>query len=140
MMNILSQIMTYLLVLLVATGCAAPQPVPFQLVDTESKIQWGTLFQDGQRIEVKIDGHLFSGFYIFAGGAAISQSLFRRHYLPADTITNYYSNSARAHLTSDNGQQLNCEFLFESQRAIGQCQTPAGITFHLNADGAVPRK
>jgi hypothetical protein len=89
---------------------------------------------------VTVDGHLFSGFYIFASGAAISQAMYGRHYFPGDTITNFYSNSARAHLTSDNGQQLNCEFLFESARAIGQCRTPAGAVFQLSADGVSASK
>ena len=119
----------------VVSGCVSLPPVPFQLVDSESKIQRGTIFQDGQRIEVTIDGQLFTGFYLFASGAAISQSMSGRHFYPGDIVTNYYSNSARAHLTSDNGQQLNCEFLFESKRAIGQCRTPAGVVFQLSADG-----
>ncbi len=131
--------MTFLAVALVATGCAS-HPVPFQLVDASSKVQKGTIFPDGQRIEITLDGHLFSGYYIFASGAAISQGNYGRHFFPGDTITNYYSNSARAHLTSDNEKHLNCEFLFEGRRAIGQCSTPSGATFQLNADDSISSK
>jgi hypothetical protein len=46
----------------------------------------------------------------------------------------YSSNSARAHLTADDGQQLSCEFVFESRRAIGECRSPAGAVFQLIAD------
>ncbi len=126
--------MTCLFVVIVASGCSAPLPLPFQLLDSESRVQWGTLFPDSQRIEVMIDGHLFKGFYIVASGTAVSQTMAGRRYFPSDTVTTYSSNSARAHLTADDGRQLNCEFLFESRRAIGECRTPAGAVFQLIAD------
>jgi hypothetical protein len=134
MKNTFMTLMICLFVAVVAAGCSAPLPVPFQLVDSESRIQQGTIFQNSQRIEVTIDGHLFSGFYIVASGAAISQTTAGRRFFPVDTVTNFSTNSARAHLSSENGQQLNCEFLFESRRAIGECRTPSGAIFQLNAD------
>lgn len=134
MTKFLKTLMTCLFVVAVAGGCATPQPVPFQLVDSESRIQWGTLFPDSQRIEVMINGHVFNGFYIVASGTAFSQTLAGRRFFPSDTVTTYSSNSARAHLTSDNEQQLNCEFLFEFRRAIGECRSPAGAIFQLIAD------
>ena len=121
--------------LIVVAGCAAPQPVPFQLVDSASKVERGTFFPESQRIEVTIDGHAFSGFYIVATGAAISQTMSGRRFFPRDTLTTYSSNSARAHLTADNGKQLSCEFLFEARRALGECRTPGGAVFQLIADG-----
>lgn len=123
-----------LFVAILLGGCAAPQPVPFQLVDPLSKVQLGTLYPDAQRIEVMVDGHLLSGFFIVESGSAISQTVSGRRHLPSDTITSYYSNSARAHLASDDGQQLNCEFLYEARRAIGECKSPAGTVFQLDAD------
>lgn len=134
MVKALKTLMTCLFVAVVAGGCVAPQPVPFQLVDSQSRVQWGTLFPDSHRIEVMIDGHAFNGFYIIAGGDAISQTLSGRRFFPSETITTYSSNSARAHMTSDNGQQLSCEFLFESRRAIGECRSPAGAVFQLIAN------
>lgn len=124
-----------LLALVLAGGCATPQPLPFQLVDSASKAQRGTLFLDSQRIEVAIDGHLFSGFYIIASGAAVSHVMGGRWFFPSDTVTTFSSNSARAHLTANNGQRLSCDFLIDSRRAVGECRTPAGAVFQLIADG-----
>ena len=126
--------MTCLFAVAMVAGCAAPAPVPFQLVDSESKVQWGTLFPDSQRIEVTVDGHVFNGFYIVAGGTAISQSIAGRRLFPGNTVTSFSSNSVRAHLTADNGKQLSCEFLFEFRRAIGECRFPSGAIFQLIAD------
>lgn len=126
-----------LFVVVVAGGCAAPIPVPFQLVDSSSRVQSGTLYPDSQRIEVTVDGHLFNGFFIIASGSAISQTVSGRRFLPSDTVTSYSSNSARAHLTSDNGQQLNCEFLYERRRAVGECRSPSGAIYQLSADDNV---
>jgi len=122
----------------VVTGCTIPLPVPFQLIDSNSRVQPGTLFQDSQRIEVTVDGHVFNGFYIVPSGAAVSQTLSGRRLLPSDTVTTFSSNSARAHLTSDNGQQLSCEFLFEFRRAVGECRSPSGAVFQLIADENFP--
>ena len=118
----------------IAGGCAASLPVPFQLVDSSSRVQMGTLNLDKQQIEVTIDGHLFNGFFIVGSGSAISQTVSGRRLMPSDTVTNYSSNSARAHLTSDNGQELNCEFLYEFRRAIGECKTLSGAVFQLSAE------
>lgn len=124
-----------MLVLVLAGGCATPQPLPFQLVDSASKAQRGTLFLDSQRIEVTIDGHVFSGFYIIASGAAVSHVMGGRWFFPIDTVMTFSTNSARAHLTADNGQRLSCDFLLESRRAVGECRSPAGAVFQLIADG-----
>jgi hypothetical protein len=121
--------------LLAAGGCAAPQPVPFQLVDAATRIQRGLIFTDSQRIEATVDDRLFSGFYIVATGSAFSQSLMGRRFWPRETVTTFSSNSARAQLTAAGGQQLSCEFLFEDRRALGECRTPAGAVFQLIADG-----
>ena len=131
----LKTITACIFVLVLAVGCATPQPVPFQLVDSESRIQKGTIFPDRQRIEVLVDGQLYRGFYIVATGAARSETFGGWRSFPRDTVTTYSSNSARAQLTSDKGQRLSCEFLFESRRAIGECRSPAGAVFQLIADG-----
>ena len=134
MSNLIKKSSISLFLAIVAAGCAAPQPVPFQLVDPSSRVQLGTLYPDAQRIEVVVDGHLFSGFYIVESASAISQTFSGRRHLPSNTITNYFTNSARAHLISDNGQQLNCEFLYEARRAVGECRSPSGTIFQLDAD------
>ena len=126
---------TGLSVIVLATGCASRQPVPFQLVDSESTIQKGTIFPDGQRIEATIDGKLYKGFYIVATEVAYSETMGGWRAIPRDTVTTATSNSAKAHMASDNGSQLNCTFLFEAKQAIGECISPAGKIFQLTADG-----
>jgi Protein of unknown function (DUF938) len=116
---------------IMVVGCAAPRPLPFQLADSGSRIHQGTIFTGSQRIEVTVDGHLYSGFYIVASGSAVSQSLPGWRFIPRDTETTFFSNEARAHLTADNGQQLNCQFLIESGHAVGECRSPAGAVFQL---------
>lgn len=116
-------------------GCSEPQPLPFKLIDSESKIQKGTLFPEGQKIEVVVDDQLYKGFYIVANGIVHSETLGGWRYMPRDTISTYSSNSARAQLVSDKGQHLKCDFLFESRRAIGECRSPAGMVFQMTADG-----
>jgi len=128
----LRTLMTCLIVTLM--GCAAPMPIPFNLLDPESRIQRGTIFPADQRIEVTVDGQTFSGFYILATGEAFSQTTSGRRSFPSNTETTYYTNSARAHLTSDKGQQLSCKFLIESKRAVGECRSPAGAVFQLFSD------
>jgi len=131
----LTTICSCLLVVAVATGCAAPKPVPFQLVDSESRVQKGMLFPGRQLIEAMVDGQLYKGFYIFANGEAYSETFGGWRSFPRDTQTTFTSNSARAQLVSDKGQRLSCEFLFESRRAIGECHSPSGAVFQLIADG-----
>lgn len=133
MIKTLKAWMTCLFVATVAEGCAAP-PLQLQLIDSESRVQWGTMYPDTRRIEVTVDGHVFNGFYIIASGEAVSETLAGRRFFPNETFTRYSSNSARAQLAAENGQQLSCKFLFESKRAIGECRTPAGAVFQLIAD------
>lgn len=124
-----------LCVLALTAGCATPQPLSFQLVDSSSKVQRGNIFPDSERIEVTIDGVTFGGFYITASGTAVSHSTTVRRSFPNNTVTTFSSNSARAHLTAENGQLMSCEFLLESRRALGECRTPAGKIYQLVADG-----
>lgn len=131
----LKTICSCLFVVALATGCATPKPVPFQLVDSESRVQKGMLFPGRQLIEAMVDGQLYKGFYIFASGEAYSETFGGWRSFPRDTQTTYSSNSARAQLISDKGQRLSCEFLFESRRAIGECRSPSGTVFQLIADG-----
>lgn len=121
-------------VLILAVGCATPQPVPFQLIDSSSLIQTGTIFPDGQRMEAMIDGQLYKGFYIVGSQVAYSET-FGGRLTPRDTVTTSTSNTVRAHLASDKGLQLDCEFLFEGKRAIGECKSPTGKAYQLSADG-----
>jgi hypothetical protein len=134
MKNTIKSVSVGLFALAMVTGCAAPQPVPFQLVDAASKIQKGTLFPGDQRIEAVIDGQLYKGFYMVASGVAHSQTFGARQPLSRNTVATFSSNSVRAQLVSDQGQRLLCDFLFESRRAIGECRSTAGAVYQLSAD------
>ena len=135
MKNQFKAISASLCVIALVTGCAAPQPVPFQLIDSASAVQKGTIFPDRQRIEVTIDGQQYKGFYLVAAGTGFSETFGGWRTGPHHSVTTYSSNSTRAQLTSDKGQHLSCEFLFEGRQAVGECKTPAGAVYQLSADG-----
>jgi hypothetical protein len=135
MNNHLKVITACVCVVALAAGCATPRPVPFQLIDSASAVQKGTIFPDRQRIEVTIDGQQYKGFYLVATGTGYSESFGSWRHGPIQSVTTYSSNAVRAHLSSEKGQRLSCEFLFEERRAIGECKTPAGVTYQLSADG-----
>jgi len=120
---------------LVMAGCAAPQPMPFQLVDPAAKVHRGTLFPETRGIEVVIDGRKYNGFYIVASGFAISHSMPMGPYFYPDTVTTYSSNEVRAHLTAEGGRRLACQFLVDGPRAVGECRSPEGTVYQLVAEG-----
>lgn len=130
----LKNIIAFITLIILAAGCAAPQPVPFHLIDSESRMQKGTIFPATQQMEATVDGQLYKGFYIVATGVAHSETFGGWRYGPHETVTTYSSNSVRAQLTSDKGQHLRCEFLLEGKKAIGECRSPAGAVFQLTAD------
>jgi hypothetical protein len=135
MKNQLKTIGASLCVVALVAGCAAPQPVPFQLIDSASAVQRGTIFPDRQQIEMTIDGQQYRGFYLVATGTGYSESYGGWRRGPTQSVTTYSSNSARAHLVSDKGQRLSCEFLLDGMQAIGECKTPAGVVYQLTAPG-----
>ncbi len=122
-----------LAVVTVLAGCAAPHPLPFQLVDPAARMHRGTLYPDSQHIEVEVDGVRYSGFYLLASGIGFSQPVFITPWYPGDRITTYTTNQARAHLTSTDGKNLSCEFLIDGPRAAGECRTPEGRIFQMVA-------
>lgn len=98
-------------------------------------MQRGTLFAETRGIEAVIDGRKYSGFYIVATGIGISHPIMIGPYFAADTITTYTSNQARAHLIAEGGPPLNCQFLFDGPRVVGECRTPEGTVYQLVAEG-----
>jgi hypothetical protein len=120
---------------LALAGCAAPQPMPFQLVDPAAKVHRGTLFPETRGIEAVIDGRKYSGFYIVASGMAISHPMPMGPYFYPDTVTTYSSNEVRAHLTAEGGRRLACHFFVDGPRAAGECRSPEGTVYQLVAEG-----
>jgi len=135
MKNHLKAISASLFVVALVAACAAPQPIPFQLVGSAPAVQRGTIFPDKQQIEVMIEGQQYKGFYLVASGSAFSESYGGWRHGPYQSVTTYASNSARAHLSTDKGERLSCEFLFEGRQAIGECRTPAGAVYQMTANG-----
>jgi hypothetical protein len=116
-------------------GCAAPQPLPLRLIDQAANVHRGTLFPQTRGIEVVVDGRKYSGFYIVASGIGIAHPIMIGPYFAPDTVTTYTSNQARAHLAAEGGPPLNCQFLFDGPRAVGECRTPEGALYQLVAEG-----
>jgi hypothetical protein len=115
---------------LMLAACAPMPPLPFELV-AGSRVHEGTLIRAQRRIEVTIDKVRYQGYYIVAAGVAYSEGWSSRWAYPNATTTTYLSNSARASLVGDDGSRLTCQFLFEDERAVGECSSTSGQTFQL---------
>jgi hypothetical protein len=123
---------------LLLVGCAAPLPVPFELIDQQSVAHEGSFHVDDQRMEATIDGKRFQGFYVVATGTAVvtTDTLSSRRFRSYQSVSSVSSNSARAVLTSADGERITCEFLFADQKAVGDCRSSTGRTFQLVATGS----
>lgn len=130
---------------LALVACAAPQPVPFDLVDRNNTAHRGVFDSYDQSMRVRIGDKEYRGFYITETGVAntsgfsIGIGSWGRYggaygAFPYDRHTTYSNNTARAHLKSADGEQLNCQFVFEYRRAVGECRSPQGETYQLVAD------
>jgi hypothetical protein len=122
---------------LLLASCAAPPPLPFDLVDQKAGIHHGTFQVQDQHMDAMIGGKHFEGFYLIETGTAVvtTNSLFARRPRTFQSITTVSSNAARAVLTSADGERITCEFLLEGQQAIGDCRSSTGRTFQLMATG-----
>ena len=49
---------------LALAGCAAPAPVPFQLLDSQAHVYWGTFLPVPQTLSVDIGTRPYRGFYL----------------------------------------------------------------------------
>ena len=116
-------------------GCAAPVPVPFQVIDSNNVVYQGIFGADNQSVEVRIGDTLYQGFYIVSSSIQNTTTWVGRFgQIPRESISVASSNNALAHLVATDGQRLTCEFLFQGARAIGQCMSPQGKTYQLVAD------
>ena len=120
-------------------GCASAPPVPFSLVDEGNNVHAGTFFQDHERVTAQVGGKQFHGYYMVASGSVVTTAMWPRFRgFPGDTYATTRSNSARAYLVAEDGEKLNCEFLFEPPRSLGACKSSKGGTYQLV--GAAERK
>jgi hypothetical protein len=125
---------------LLLVGCAAPAPIGFDLVDQQSVVHHGTIHIAEQTIEAMIAGKHFEGFYLLADSTTVTTTtaLSARRSHTFHSVSSIMSNVGRALLTASDGERITCEFLFEDQRAIGDCRASSGQVFQLIANGTKP--
>lgn len=121
---------------LALAGCAAPAPVPFQLLDSQAHVYRGNFLPGPQTLSVDIGNRHYRGFYLVETGlATTTQTWPAWRGFPRDSTTIINSNAARAYLKAEDGAQLSCQFLFEGSRALGDCVSPGGEKYQLVVDG-----
>lgn len=120
--------------LAILAGCAAPAPIPFQLIE-DQRTHHGTFKPGDASIDILIGDKPFHGFYIVAAGTTVStvETPFARRFRSYQTITTSTSNSARALLTSPDGERITCAFLFQDKRAVGDCKSSKGKVYQFLA-------
>ena len=118
--------------LLSACVTVQPPPLPFGLAQG-NQLYNGQIHPDDHHMEVTVAGKNFEGFYIQSNSTAFSQALWPRRGFPNDTVTNISSNAARAVMTAADGERLYCDFMFEGNRALGECKSSTDANFQLLA-------
>ena len=85
-------------------------------------------------MEVTIGDSYYRGVYIVATSVTTLDT-WPRFYrgFPRDTTAVVSGNTAKAHLTSDSNEHLNCEFVFQARHVVGECKTPQGQVYQLVA-------
>jgi hypothetical protein len=118
----------------ILAGCAAPAPIPFQLIDNQ-RTYTGSFKPGDQSIDILIGDKPFHGFYVVARGTTVTtvETPFARRFRSYQTITSSTSNSARALLTAADGEKITCAFLFEDKRAVGDCKSSKGTIYQFVA-------
>ena len=111
-------------------GCAPLPPLPFSLID-RGQVYQGTMLQSDRRIDVDIGAKHFRGYYLLAQGTAYFSGIGWRRTYGYDNRTNFISNTARASLSSADGEWLNCEFIVDDGQAIGECKSTNGQSYQL---------
>lgn len=142
-----------LLALLLLGACATtPQPLPFDLVGKGTVAHRGLFKPADGSIEARINGKVYTGFYVTSVSTARSSSIgvgmgygrygYRGYgaygAFPQETWTTISNNSGKAYLQSADGDKLNCEFIYEGRRLLGECRSPdSGAVYQMVANQAV---
>lgn len=123
--------------LLGACATTPAAPTGFRLIDENNTIHEGALWADSRLIEVTLGESRYRGFYIVATSmATVDTWPSFRHGFPRESVAIVNGNTAKAHLSSDNGEHLNCDLIFQGKRIIGECKSPQGKTYQLVAGDA----
>jgi hypothetical protein len=138
--------------ILLLAGCATtPQPLPFDLLDKGNVVHRGLFKPADGSMEVRINNKVYTGFYVTSTSTARSTNMgfgvgyggFGRYgygmygAYPSETWTTVSNNSGKAHLQNAEGDRLNCDFMFEGRRLLGECRSPQGAVYQMVANQAV---
>jgi hypothetical protein len=140
-------------VALALAGCATtPQPLPFDLVGKGSTIHRGLFRPADGSVDVRINNKVYTGFYVTSVSTARSTNIgFGMGYggygrygygmygaYPSETWTTVSNNTGKAYLQSADGDKLNCDFMYEGRRLLGECRSPdTGAVYQMVANQAV---
>ena len=139
---------------LILAGCATtPQPLPFDLLGKGNTVYRGLFKPADSSVEVRINNKVYTGFYVTSTTTARSSSVgFGIGYgsygryggygmagaYPSETWTTINNNTGKAYLQSGDGDKLNCDFMYEGRRLLGECRSPeSGVTYQMVANQAV---
>ena len=123
--------------LLLGACATTPQPLPFDLVGKGATVHRGLFKPADGSIEARINGKVYTGFYVTSVSTARSTSVGvglgygnfgRRGYgaygaFPSETWTTISNNNGKAYLQSADGDKLNCDFIYEGRRLLGECRS-----------------
>lgn len=140
--------------MLVLAGCAtAPQPLPFDLVGKGNTVHRGLFKPADGSIDVRINNKVYTGFYVTSVSTARSTTMgwgvgyggYGRYgyggaygAYPSETWTTVSNNSGKAFLQSGDGDKLNCDFMYEGRRLLGECRSLDGsVVYQMVANEAV---
>ena len=114
------------------SACATLQPVPypFELVGPKASFI-GKLYPGSRTMEVSIAGKAFSGYYIQSVSRSVSDGLLFRRGMMDGVVTTTFDNSARGVMSSQDGERLFCDFLFEGSRLLGECKRPGAESYPM---------
>lgn len=132
-------------------GCATtPQPLPFDLVGKGSAMHRGLFKPADGSVEVRVNNKVYTGFYVTSVSTARSTNVgfgvgyggYGRYGMygayPSETWTTVSNNSGKAFLQSADGDKLNCDFMYEGRRLLGECRSPdTGAVYQMVANQAV---
>lgn len=138
----------------ILAGCATtPQPLPFDLVGKGNTVYRGLFKPADASIDVRINDKVYTGFYVTSVSTARSSTMgfgvgyggYGGRYgfgmagaYPSETWTTVSNNSGKAYLQSADGDKLNCDFMYEGRRLLGECRSPdSGVVYQMVANQAV---
>ena len=132
-------LLTPFVIALLLTGCATtPEPMAFDLLGKGNTVYRGLFKPADNTVEVRINNKVYTGFYVTSTTTAHSTSLgvgvgygsYGRYggygmygAYPTDTWTTISNNTGKAYLQNGDGDKLNCDFMYEGRRLLGECRS-----------------